>query len=286
MIVHLQYPGGKSKAFTISYDDGVKSDLRLLELMRKYGIRGTFNVNSARFQRADELNPKRKHPIFNEKEIYSFYHENSDLIEIAAHGATHGYYPYMAQDVTAWEVLSDRKNIETLLGLQCRGFAYPYGQTDDKTVEALKVCGFRYARTVTRTHNFKLPADPFRWDCTAKHTDPTLMEDARRFVEAKQKYGQVPYLFSVWGHSYEFVDDDNWDVMEELFAYVGGRDDVWYCTNIEFFELLKAYQSLEFFADQSKVYNPAAIPVDLSLYYGPQDWRPVTVLPGETVDLI
>ena len=34
------------------------------------------------------------------------------------------------------------------------------------------------------------------------------------------------------------------------------------------------------------VYNPTAIPVDLSLYYSPQGWRPVTVLPGETVDLI
>lgn len=285
MIVHLQFPGGKSKAFTISYDDGVKSDLRLLELMRKYGIRGTFNVNSARFQRAAELNPTRKHPIFNGEELYSFYHENRDLVEIAAHGANHGYYPYMAQDVATWESLSDRKNIECLLGVQCRGFAYPYGHTDDKTVEALRVCGFRYARTTPRTHKFDLPTDPFRWECTAKHTDPTLMEDARKFVEATKKYGKVPYLFSVWGHSYEFVDDDNWNVMEELFAYVGGREDVWYCTNIEFFELLKAYQSLEFFADQTKVYNPTAIPVELSVYHSPKDWRPVTVLPGQTVEL-
>ena len=286
MIVHLQFPGGKSKAFTISYDDGVKSDLRLLELMRKYGIRGTFNVNSDRFHRADELNPTRKHPIFNEKELLDFYRENRDLIEIAAHGATHGYYPNMAQDVATWESLSDRKNIENLLGVQCRGFAYPYGQTDDKTVESLRVCGFRYARTVARTHDFKLPADPYRWACTAKHTDPTLMEDARRFVEATKKYGKVPYLFSVWGHSYEFVDYDNWDVMEELFAFIGGREDVWYCTNIEFFDLLKAYQSLEFFADQTKVYNPTAIPVELSVYRGVKDWRSVTVFPGETADLI
>ena len=284
-IVHLQFPGGKSKAFTISYDDGVKSDLRLVEMMRKYGIRGTFNVNSARFQIAEKLNPTRTHPIFNAEEQKAFYDENRDLVEIAAHGAIHGYYPYMAQDVAVWDLISDRKNIEELLGVQCRGFAYPYGQTDDKTVEALRVCGFRYARVTARTHKFDLPAEPLRWECTAKHTDPTLMEDARKFVEATKKYGKVPYLFSVWGHSYEFVDDDNWDVMEKLFEYVGGREDVWYCTNIEFFELLKAYRSLEFFADQSKVYNPTAIPVELSIFRSAKEWIPVKVLPGQTVDL-
>ena len=284
-IVHLKYPGNKSKAFTISYDDGVKSDLRLLEMMRKYGIRGTFNVNSNKFQNAECLNQTRKHPIFDEKELYAFYHENRDLVEIAAHGATHPYYPFMAQDVSAWDLISDRKNIETLLGVQCRGFAYPYGQTDDKTVEALKVCGFRYARTTPRTHDFKVPVDPYRWACTAKHTDPGLMEDARKFVELKDRYGKVPYLFSVWGHSYEFVDDDNWDVMEELFAFIGGREDIWYCTNIEFFELLRAYQSLEYFADGSKVYNPTAIPVELSVFHSAKDWRAVKVLPGETADL-
>ncbi|MBE6713132.1 MAG: polysaccharide deacetylase [Ruminococcaceae bacterium] len=284
-IVHLKYPGGKSKAFTISYDDGVKSDLQLLELMRKYGIRGTFNVNSRRHSNAKQLNLNRKHPIFDSEELYSFYHENRDLIEIAAHGLTHGYYPYMAQDVATWEVLSDRKNLETLLGVQCRGFAYPYGQTDDKTVEAMKVCGFRYARVVKRTHGFGIPEDPFRWECTAKHTDPTLMEDARKFVDLKDQYGKVPYLFSVWGHSYEFVDDDNWNVIEELFSYIGGRDDVWYCTNIEYFELLNAYRSLEYFADQSKVYNPTAIPVELSVFCGIKEWRALKVLPGETVDI-
>ena len=53
----------------------------------------------------------------------------------------------------------------------------------------------------------------------------------------------------------------------------------------EFFELLKAYRSLEFFADQSKVYNPTAIPVELSIFRSAKEWIPVKVLPGQTVDL-
>ena len=46
MIVDMLFPGGKAKAFTLSYDDGVESDFRLADLMRKYGVKGTFNVNS------------------------------------------------------------------------------------------------------------------------------------------------------------------------------------------------------------------------------------------------
>lgn len=40
------FPGGRKKAFTLSSDDGVTQDTRLTELMRKYGIKGTFHLNS------------------------------------------------------------------------------------------------------------------------------------------------------------------------------------------------------------------------------------------------
>ena len=45
----LRYPNGLAKALTISYDDGVEQDIHLLELMEKYGIKGTFNLNSGSF---------------------------------------------------------------------------------------------------------------------------------------------------------------------------------------------------------------------------------------------
>ena len=34
-----------------------------------------------------------------------------------------------------------------------------------------------------------------------------------------------------------------------------------------------------------KVYNPTAIPVELSVFHSAKDWRAVKVLPGETADL-
>ena len=36
----------KLKAITFSYDDGVTQDIRLVELLNKYNLKSTFNLNS------------------------------------------------------------------------------------------------------------------------------------------------------------------------------------------------------------------------------------------------
>ena len=285
MIVNMLYPGGKAKALTLSYDDGVESDFRLADLMRKYGVKGTFNINSG-IKRIVEDTPLTQADLekpncrMNRSHFLEFVKKNSDIAEIAAHGLTHASLPLMEQSVAAWEVLSDRKNLEDMLGVPCRGFAYAYGTYDDASVEALRVSGFRYARTTKTTKDFSIPADPRRWQATCKHTSPMLMELAERFLNANEENEkQIPYFFSVWGHSYEFNLADNWDVMEALLKTVGNRENVWYCTNIEFFNYLRAYKSLEFFADQSRVYNPTNIAI--TLHYKPRgkDARIATVAP-------
>lgn len=42
----MMFPGGKRKALTFSYDDGVEQDRRLVALLNRYGLKGTFNLNS------------------------------------------------------------------------------------------------------------------------------------------------------------------------------------------------------------------------------------------------
>ena len=50
--ITMKFPGGLLKALTLSYDDAVIQDIPMIELMQKYGIKGTFNINSGLF--ADE----------------------------------------------------------------------------------------------------------------------------------------------------------------------------------------------------------------------------------------
>ena len=40
------YPEGKTKAFNVTYDDGVLQDKEFVQILNKYGIKGTFNLNS------------------------------------------------------------------------------------------------------------------------------------------------------------------------------------------------------------------------------------------------
>ena len=42
----MLFPGKKRKVLTLSYDDGVEQDIRLVEIMKKHGLKGTFNINT------------------------------------------------------------------------------------------------------------------------------------------------------------------------------------------------------------------------------------------------
>ena len=87
------------------------------------------------------------------------------------------------------------------------------------------------------------------------------MEITRRFVDETPRYGNVNWLFYVWGHSFEFDKDDNWHVIEEFAQYAGGKEDIWYATNIEIYDYVKAYESLQTSVDKRIVHNPTATDV-------------------------
>jgi len=56
------------------------------------------------------------------------------------------------------------------------------------------------------------------------------MKLAEEFVNMKPT---KPTIFYIWGHSYEFDVDNNWDMMERFCAFVSNRDDIYYGTNYQ-----------------------------------------------------
>ena len=46
MSTFYRFPNGLRKALTLSYDDGVEQDVRLMDILDQHGIRCTFNLNS------------------------------------------------------------------------------------------------------------------------------------------------------------------------------------------------------------------------------------------------
>ncbi|MDE6853409.1 MAG: polysaccharide deacetylase, partial [Lachnospiraceae bacterium] len=81
-------------------------------------------------------------------------------------------------------------------------------------------------------YQFVLPQDPMRLQPTCHHNDDRLFELAEEFLAADPEPGQ-PMLFYIWGHSYEFDVEDNWDRIETLCQMLEGRDDIFYGTNAE-----------------------------------------------------
>ncbi len=253
MKVYICFPGGKAKALTMSYDDGKIQDERLVGIFNKYGIKGTFNINYGLMEQ--EQNP----PRLKGDRIRTLYEGH----EVATHCLTHPTIARCPLVEVAAEILEDRKGLEKLTGKLVRGHAYPNGSYSEEIKQLFKQLGIAYGRVVEAVPDYELPADPLEWHPTCHHNDPELMKKAEFFANfSKRQYLKLMY---VWGHSYEFDNHNNWEVIEEFCSYMGGREDIWYATNIEIIDYMEAARSLKFSADNESVYNPSAMGVWLQL---------------------
>ena len=148
--VFMRFPGGKVKALTLSYDDGVEQDVRLIEIMKQSSLKGTFNINSGYYAPEGAKYPEGQiHRRMTRKQCIQLYHENG--MEVAVHGLTHPFLEQLPVSQCTYEVLQDRRNLEEDFGVIIRGMAYPFGTYNDSVVNTLKQCGIVYARTVEST---------------------------------------------------------------------------------------------------------------------------------------
>lgn len=273
MNIVMRLPEGKSKAFTLSYDDGHRCDLKFLEIINKYGLKCTFNLNMG-------IVATSKESARLMREEYTCYEGH----EVATHGYTHPFFTQLTPEMVTYEIARDRAEAEEHFGKLVRGHAYAYGDYDDKAIEILRNAGICYARTTKSTGNFSLPDDFLAWHPTCHHREERVFNLIDRFLDETPKY--KPYVFYVWGHTYEFdfgVEYNNWDHAEEICKKVSGHEDtVWYATNIEICDYVNAYKKLVFSMDGKIVHNPTS--TDVWFGFVGKD-EAVKVPAGETVKL-
>lgn len=275
--MRLRFPGGKAKAFTMSYDDGVQQDVRLIEIMRKNGVKGTFNIGAGLFAEEGTVYPEGQvHRRMTLSECLKAY--EGDDIEVAIHGYTHPFLESLPTPVAVTEIINDRKGLEDAFHTIIRGMAYPFGTYSNDVVDILRLCGIAYSRTVEAHLNFSMPKDWLRLGATCHHNHPMLMELSEKFVNGKVE--RDPWLFYLWGHAYEFEGANNWHVIEEFLSHIGNREDVWYATNIEIYDYVKASEQLVSSADGSMLHNPSSIGVWMEI-----DKKLVHIPAGQTVCL-
>lgn len=252
MQICLRFPEFREKAVTFSYDDCAVFDRQLVEIMKNNGVKGTFNLISGRL---DEPRSIRS------DEVKSLYIDNG--MEVAVHGKNHIFLNHAPLSEVYNEIYEDKKTLEKLTGGFVRGMAYANGIYNDDIVSIVKSLGIKYSRTCNDTNGFRLPNAWLTLGGTCRHTHPELDNLLKRFLDANpnQSYVKDPLLFYVWGHSYEFDQQNNWNLIEKFTEAVGKTDSVYKATNIEIYDYVKAFKDLEYSADCHKILNNSNIDI-------------------------
>lgn len=225
---------GKKKAVTFSFDDGVTQDIRAIEILNKYGLKATFNLNSA-FLGLDgylDRNGKRvSHNKVHAEDVKAVYAGH----EIACHTLTHPNLVELDEKTIVWQVEEDRKILSDISGQEVVGMAYPCGgvNNDDRVAEIIgRETGVKYSRTTSSDYGFSRQSNLLRFNPTVYYIDTDKMfELAEKFLESDFEEDGLLY---VWGHTYEMdAGYISWERFEEFCKLISGKKDVFYGTNKE-----------------------------------------------------
>lgn len=218
---------GKNKALTFSYDDGITQDIRLAEIFNRYGMKCTFNLNSGIMgEKGSFMIGEIPVNRLTQDKLPDIYNGH----EIAVHTLTHPSLTELSDDEIRREIAQDKANLESIFGCEVCGMAYPYGTYNDRVIAIAQECGIEYSRTVMDSYDFAPQKKLMEFRATCHHKNPKLWELLDEFLRYD---GSEPAIFCLWGHSYEFDADDNWELIEEFCRRVSCRDDIFFGTNRE-----------------------------------------------------
>ena len=263
MIRFNVFPGGKRRCVTFSYDDGCDNDVRLIELLNKYGMMGTFHLNGINY--ADFSDEQ----LMEVGRIYEGH-------EISCHTYSHCYPTLMPGQSVIREIIEDRNILEKIAGYPMKGMSYPAGSCSETVAQTLRSCGIHYGRTTKSTRDFLMPRDFMLWNPTCHHNEAA--ELVEKYMERIDSFVTWP-LFYIWGHSSEFRTEKQWQEFENVLKRLSETDKIWYATNAQIVRYTQAQYLLEITADEKVIYNPTAIPVWIE-----KDKKEIVEIPaGQTV---
>jgi peptidoglycan/xylan/chitin deacetylase (PgdA/CDA1 family) len=252
--IEMLFPEGKSKALILSFDDGNTQDRKLVKLFNNYGLKGTFHLNSNKFDTKGYL---------SKSEIKSLFKGH----EVSVHSANHPALTALSTIDIIYEIVEDRKELEKLTGYIIRGMAYPFGSNNDFVVETINGLGIEYARTVNDSHNFSIPSDFLRWNPSIHQFGraffiPNNPENDKKEITAFNKLvdnfvqSDTLALFDLWGHSWENDGDGNrWEAMEEFCKRMSAQKDICSITQIDLVDYINAYKNLKISVDKKHIKN-------------------------------
>ena len=234
MMNQKRFPNGKTKIFNVTYDDGVLQDVRFVALLNRYGLKGTFNLNSGLMESEFEWTHESGRVIkrLSKEKAVPLYQGH----EIACHTLTHPYMHDLSEQEILHELQEDKANLEKLFGREVKGFAVPFDYYSERIENCVRQCGFSYARISQESRSFAPQTDYYNWKATVFHTDPELEQLTRQFIKSDEELA----IFQIVGHSYDLDVEKLWDRIENVFRMIAAHKDILPMTTIEIVEHLRS----------------------------------------------
>ncbi len=156
----LDRPAGDGRRAVLTFDDGYAGVLlRALPLLSAHGFTATVFVVSGKLGGVNDWDEERPgEDLLTADGVRALAAAG---IEIGSHGATHRALTGLDDGALAAEVAGSRAALEAVTGVPVVSFCYPYGNFDDRVVEAVRAAGYR-AATVIRGGISPDLSDPFR----------------------------------------------------------------------------------------------------------------------------
>jgi peptidoglycan/xylan/chitin deacetylase (PgdA/CDA1 family) len=198
------------KYFVLSFDDGTVHDRRFVELLNKYQIPCTFNLNSGL---EDFVWQFEGHDVVRQclKDTVTQYQGH----EIASHTLHHPRLDLLPPPELRREVEGDCLALKRIFGVQSIGFGVPFTCCNEREIRIIRKF-VRYIRLSEYSDSFELPKDPYHIPIHALYNDADVRAKIAAFAESALEDG----LFIMAGHSYELEFRNHWVYMEELLKYI------------------------------------------------------------------
>lgn len=191
------------------WDDGVTTDVRLTEILRRHGAKATFNLNAALHESHRKQSwIYRGTPVarlgWNElRDVYAGF-------TIANHSLTHPHLEQLTDEAARHEIVEGRKRLQQFFDQPVRGFVYPFGTYSGAVMDAVREAGHAYARTAGEADHPFPPQDAMAFHPTCHFLVPDFW--------ARYERACAGGVFYFWGHSYEITTEAMWTAFEETIA--------------------------------------------------------------------
>jgi peptidoglycan-N-acetylglucosamine deacetylase len=204
------------------WDDGLVSDIRLVELLRRYRAKATFCLSPGLYQESRSFGWMHEN-----NEVWRLgIHELADVyrgFEICSHSMTHPYLTDLPGDQLHWELQTSRHVLEHIFQKPVTGFCYPFNAYNDFVKDGLRAAGYKWARGNRHVENAFPPIDPLEFHPCCHFLD-------RNFRDKYDRQKQSGNVFFFWGHSCELMDEAMWENLERMINGISSAPDAeWGC---------------------------------------------------------